>query len=288
MYKVAILGCENSHADAFLEAVIEKKIVEDIEFVGVYSEDRAATQKLHDRFGVYVAESYDEFVGKVDGIIVTARHGANHYKYAKPYIASGIPMFIDKPITYSEEDAKEFMAELKTHNVPVVGGTMVVFAEGIQKLKESLKTDEYGKIIGGFVRMPVNKHNPYGDFHFYSQHGVQCMMEVFGMNPRSVQVFEKGITYTCVVRYDDFDVVIFFAETYKVYYQAINYEHKFLGEEISPAGCAVKEFMEFYELLTTGKQKTSYEEIFAPVYVINAIDRAIKSGKEEPIIKYEI
>ena len=27
MYRVAILGCENSHADAFLEAVIEKKIV---------------------------------------------------------------------------------------------------------------------------------------------------------------------------------------------------------------------------------------------------------------------
>ena len=288
MYKVAILGCENSHANAFLEAVIEKKVVEDIEFVGVYSEDKAAAQKLHDRFGVYVAENYDEFVGKVDGIIVTARHCANHYKYAKPYIASGIPMFIDKPITYSEEDAKEFMAELKVQNVPVFGGSMVVFAEGIQKLKESLKTDEYGKIIGGFIRMPINKHNPYGDFHFYSQHGVQCMLEVFGMNPRSVQVFEKGITYNCVVRYDDFDVMLFFAENYKVYYQAINYEDKFLGEEISLAGCAEKEFMEFYELLTTGKQKTSYEVIFAPVYVINAIDRAIKSGKEEPVIKYEI
>ena len=288
MYKVAILGCENSHADAFLSAVIEKKIVTDIEFVGVYSDDAEAAQKLHARFGVYVAQSYDEFVGQIDGLIVTARHGANHYKYAKPYIASGIPMFIDKPITYSEEDAAAFMAELKEHNVPVFGGSMVVFAEGMNQLRESLKSDTYGKILSGFVRMPVSKKNAYGDFHFYSQHGVQCMMEIFGMNPRSVQVFEKGISYTCVVRYDDYDVVLFYPEDYSVYYQAINYEKKFLGVEISLDGCADKEFMEFYELLTTCNQKTSYEEIFAPVYVINAIDRAIKSGKEEPIVKYEV
>lgn len=288
MYKVAILGCENSHANAFLSAVIEKKIVEDIEFVGVYSDDMEAAQKLHDRFGVYVAQSYDEFVGKIDGLIVTARHGDNHYKYAKPYIESGIPMFIDKPITHSEEDATAFMAELKAHNVPVCGGSMVVFAEGIERLKESLKEEEYGKVWGGFIRVPINKSNPYGNFHFYSQHGVQCMLDVFGMNPKSVQAFEKEGTYTCVVRYDDFDVVLFYAEDYSVYYQAINFQKKFVGEEISLAGCADKEFMEFYELLTTGKQKLSYEEIFAPVYVINAIDRAIKSGKEELIVKYEV
>ena len=288
MYKVAILGCENSHAVDFLAAVLEKKIVEDMEFVGVYSEDMAAAQKLYDRFGVYVAERYDEFVGKIDGLIVTARHGANHYKYAKPYIESGIPMFIDKPITHSEEDAIEFMEVLKANKVPVCGGTMVVFSEGIKMLKESLKTDEYGKILGGLIRMPINKCNPYGNFHFYSQHGVQCMMEVFGMNPRSVQVFEKELTYTCVVRYDDFDVVVLYVENYSEYYQAINYEKKFIGKDISLDGCAEKEFMEFYELLTTRNQKTSYEEIFAPVYVINAMDRAIKSGKEEPIVKYEV
>lgn len=288
MYRVAILGCENSHADAFLAAVYESKIVEDIEFVGIYSEDAAAAQKLHERFGVYVAQNYDEFVGKIDGLIVTARHGANHYKYAKPYIASGIPMFIDKPITHSEEDAKEFMEELKLHQVPVCGGSMVVFAKEMEMLKESLKEEKYGKILGGFLRMPVNKENPYGNFHFYSQHGIQCMMHIFGMNPRSVQVFEKGNSYTCMVKYDDYDVVLFYTEEGKVYYQAIDYEKKLLGAEISLDGCADKEFMEFHELLNTHKQKVSYEEFFAPVYVINAFDRAIKSGKEEPIVKYEV
>ena len=124
MYKLAILGCENSHANNFLDAVLNKKLVEDVEFVGVYSDDRAAADKLQALFGVPVAESYDAFVGKVDGILITARHGDNHYKYAKPYLDCGIPMFIDKPITCSEEEAQEFRDELKKRSVPVTGGSI--------------------------------------------------------------------------------------------------------------------------------------------------------------------
>lgn len=42
MYKVAILGCENSHANSFLNLVMTRKVVENIEFVGVYSDDAEA------------------------------------------------------------------------------------------------------------------------------------------------------------------------------------------------------------------------------------------------------
>ena len=105
MYRIAILGCENSHANTFLNYVIGTKEIEktytDIDVVGVYSDDRAAAEKLQEAYGVYVMENYDEFVGKVDGIIVTARHGDNHLKYARPYLESGVSMFIDKPITVS-------------------------------------------------------------------------------------------------------------------------------------------------------------------------------------------
>jgi len=36
-------------------------------------------------------KNYDDAVGKVDSVIITARHGDNHYKYAKPYLASKKP-----------------------------------------------------------------------------------------------------------------------------------------------------------------------------------------------------
>ena len=68
-------------------------------FVGVYSEDTAAAEKLHDQFGVYVAASCDE---------------------------------------------------LKANNIPVTGGSMCMFANYVQELKKAVKTEEYGKVLGGF------------------------------------------------------------------------------------------------------------------------------------------
>ena len=105
MYKIAILGCENSHANSFLKYIKENEAYSDIETLGVYSIDRAAAEKLSAEFGVKVMESPDELVGKLDGLIITARHGGYHYEFAKHYLNDGIPMFIDKPITVTEEDA---------------------------------------------------------------------------------------------------------------------------------------------------------------------------------------
>ena len=283
MFKVAILGCENSHANSFLKAVIKEKLVEDVEFVGVYSDDIEAANKLHNEFGVYVAESYDEFVGKVDGIVITARHGDNHYKYAKPYIESGIPMFIDKPITCTEEDALSFMNDLKAHNIRVSGGSVCALTDHVQELKKAVKEETYGKTYGGFLRAPVSMVNNYGNFFFYSQHLAEVTMEIFGYYPKSVSVYPNGSVYTCVVRYENYDVTMTFVDGNYSYYAGINCEKAYVGNEYNFNGCFEREFMEFYELLKGEEQKKSYEDFFAPVYLLNALDRAIKSGKEEVV-----
>ena len=123
MYKIAILGCENSHADSFLN-LMKEGLYPDIEVVGVYSDEEEPPKKLHDKYGVAIMDNYDSLVGQVDGIMITARHGDNHYKYAKPYLSSGIPMFIDKPITCDENEAVEFMKDAKNNNVRFCGGSV--------------------------------------------------------------------------------------------------------------------------------------------------------------------
>lgn len=283
MYKVAILGCENSHANSFLDAVINKKIVEDVEFVGVYSDDRAAAEKLHDVFGVAVAEHYDDFVGKVDGIIITARHGDNHYKYAKPYIECGIPMFIDKPITCTEEDAAAFMEDLKAHQVPVCGGSVCVLTDWVQKLKKEVKEQTNGKVLGGFLRAPKLTLEQYGGFFFYSQHLVQVMTAIFGCDPKAVCATERNGVRNCHVRYEDYEISLEFVEDNHLYYAGVSFDKAYEGSTYNLDNCFEREFMSFYQLLCGEPQKQSYEELFAPVYVMNAIDRAVKSGEEEEI-----
>ena len=285
MYKVAILGCENTHADAFMKAVITDHFADDIEFVGVYSDDEAAMQKLNDKYGVYMMKSYDEMVGKIDGLIVTARHGDNHYKYAKPYMESGIPMFIDKPITCSEEDALTLKSDLIRNNITVCGGSSVPLSENIKEIKADIDSGEFGIIRGGYVVCPVSLVNSYGGFFFYSQHLAQVVCELFGYYPESVQVIKTETVLTCVIRYKDFDVAVQYPDKADLYHANVMLEKKVTGGKISLSGCYEKEFAEFYDILKGGKQKVSYDEFIAPVFLLNAINRSMESGKEEKVNK---
>lgn len=285
MYKIAILGCENSHANLFLNHVKDTEYKDLVQFVGVYSDEREAAQKLADEFGVSVADTYDEFVGKVDAIVITARHGDKHYEFAKPYIKSGIPMFIDKPITCTEKDAKEFMEELIKNNVKICGGSMCIFADYVQELKDAVKNETYGKVLGGFLRAPLVMESPYGGFYFYAQHLVQIMMEIFGNYPDSVIATDNGNHVDCIVKYENKNIHLNFADNVWNYYASISCENEVVGAMYKSSTFA-DEFNMFYTMLSEGKQMQSYIDFFAPVYILNAIDRSLKSGKEEKINRY--
>ena len=212
MKRIAILGCENSHANAFLKFIREREEFSDVEVVGVYSDQKEAAEKLREQFGVPVLEDYGEAVGGLDGLIITARHGDNHYKYAKPYIDSGIPMFIDKPITVSEGEAVEFMRRLKEKNTPISGGSSLKQDVFVKQLKQAAADRVGGATLGGLVRAPYQKENPYGGFYFYSQHLVEMVCEIFGRFPLTVTAKENGGRLHVLFRYEDYDCVGLFCD----------------------------------------------------------------------------
>ena len=98
MYKVAILGCENSHARTFMRQVLKNKCVDDIEFVGVYSEDEEAAQKLNAEFGVYVAKNYDEFVTKIINSEIDALNSEEGQGYIKALLDEALKKNLEMKI----------------------------------------------------------------------------------------------------------------------------------------------------------------------------------------------
>ena len=289
MKKIAILGCENSHAKAFLKFISENGQFADVEVVGVYSDDRQAAEKLNESFGVPILEDYRDAVGKIDGLIVTARHGDNHYKYAKPYIGSGVPMFIDKPITISGDEAVEFMSELKRAGVRVCGGSSLKQDTYVRRLREEGLNGEGGKTLGGYVRAPIQLENQYGGFYFYAPHLVEMVCEIFGRYPLSVTAKQNGERIHVLFHYVDYDCVGLFCNKNYVYYAARMSESGCTSFEIpSTNEWFDREFCEFYQLLCGGEQGASYADFIAPVFIMNAIERSLASGKEEPVRKTEI
>ncbi len=289
MKKIAILGCENSHANAFLKFIKEKEEFADIECIGVYSVDSAASEKLRDTFGVPVLENYDAAVGKIDGLIITARHGGDHYKFAKPYIESGIPMFIDKPITVSEGEAIEFMRELKARGTRISGGSSLKQDVYVSELKKDALSEKDGKTVGGFIRAPYQSENDYGGFYFYAQHLVEMVCEIFGRFPLSVEAKKKGNQISVLFRYPDYDSVGLFCDRSYIYYAARMAEKASKSFEIpTTTDWYYREFKEFTEILNGGAQTCTYEEFISPVFIMNAIERSLESGKDEELPEIKV
>lgn len=291
MKKIVILGCENSHADMFLGFMKGNEKYADLQVAGVYSDDKTAAEKLAEKYGVKVMSAYDEAVGRVDGVIVTARHGNNHYKYAAPYIKTGVPMFIDKPITVNEGEALKLARECKAAGVRLTGGSTCVHDERVQTLKNEHDNNKDGKTISGFIRCPINLKNNYGDFFFYSEHLVGIMSTIFGYYPESVKAYKNAEKITVVFRYKDYDVTGLYVDKNNLYYAMRIAENGVHGEELpinelNP--CFKMEFNSFYGLLCGEKQRLSYEDFIAPVFVLNAIQRSLDSGNEEKINKFEV
>ena len=284
MKRIAILGCENSHANAFLTFIKEKEEFRDVEVVGVYSDESEAAEKLQDQFAVPVMKHYADAVGRIDGLIITARHGDRHYTFARPYISSGIPMFIDKPITISEEQATVFMRELKTHHVRISGGSSLKQDEYVRKLKLEATNEFGGMTLGGYVRAPYQRENNYGGFYFYAQHLVEMVCEIFGRFPLSVTARQNGDRIHVLFHYESYDCVGLFCNNSYHYYAARMAETTSTGFEIpSTDAWFYKEFREFYDILSGEAQTIGYDEFMSPVMIMNAIMRSLENGKEEPI-----
>ena len=280
MKKIVILGCENSHATNFLKQIAENKEYKDVEVVGVYTDEIEAAKRLNETYGVPIMEHYDEAVGKVDGVIITARHGDNHYKYAKPYIASGVPMFIDKPITISEDEAVEFMKELKENGVRVSGGSSLKHADEVILLKEEREKGAGGATMSGFAQAPLHIDERYGGFYFYAQHLVEMICEIYGRFPFTVRATQNGTQIHIVFHYEDYDCVGLYS-TYCGHYHvsrvAVDYCKSCPIADNLP-NCFDREFAEYYHLLSGGEQRDTYEEFAAPVFILNAIKRSLDNG----------
>ena len=288
--KIVILGVENTHANAFLSLMRDNPEFSEMECVGIYSDESTPMETLAARYGVKTMASYDEAVGQVDGVIVVARHGDNHYKYLAPYISSGVPVFMDKPITVKGEDAVRMAKECMAAGVRCVGGSCLKFADEILEAK-AVKEANPGAT--GFFRAPIYWTSPYGGYYFYAQHLVEMILTVFGRYPSSARMERDGDEGKLYITYRTEDggeltVEGRYGKAAKEdpdYQAIIRKDGKALYEKniaISPNSFR-DELNEFREILEGGAMPCTYSELISPVFVMNAAERSLLSGTDEPI-----
>lgn len=281
MKRFAILGCENSHADQYLKQMATGNFP-DLECVGVYSNEPDAMERLHEQFGVPKMENFDSLVGQVDGIIVTARDGIHHYEYAKPYMASGIPMYIDKPVTCDPDEAVTLVTEAKANGVRLCGGSTVVLWPDAVKLQE-FATGHRDEILAGTVSAPLHIDSEHSGFWFYAQHLVQLVTSIFGA-PKSLTARRDGMRVSVLFHYEKYEVAGLYHEV-NGYHGDVIAKEESLAVNIKPDKSAYgTELAKFERLLKGGEMETTYERLIQPVFIMDAI---VKSYTEERAVEVD-
>ena len=144
MFRVGILGTENSHATKFASIfntpdAAGNFVYPDFKVTALYAMEKEPSEKIKNDIdpSITIVNSIEEMISLVDCIMVTARHGKYHAEMALPFIEKGMPAFIDNPFTIDIAEGRKILETARKNNVPLCGGSGCKFAPQILVLSTS-------------------------------------------------------------------------------------------------------------------------------------------------------
>lgn len=281
MYRIGIIGTENSHALAFARLLNKEDQGREARVVGVYGPDPDTARQIQEETGVdFIARSPEEFHGEVDAMMITSRKGSLHHGYALPFIREGMPLFIDKPITSDWEQAKELVREAQSSGSLLTGGSGCKYAYDVLLLKNTADAwRREGKLLSAAVNFSADRDSVYDGFYFYAPHLTEIALRIFGEGIQSVQAFEAAGGVTVIARYEGFDASLHYTKNSAVSTAVLYGPERNLVRELDISLIYRHEVDHFLEMLRTRRMPFSYETLIKPVSVISAILQSLELGR---------
>ncbi len=140
------------------------------------------TQKLSDQ-GVTIYETIEEMLPHVDVILLESVDGRPHLEQAKPVIAAGKPLFIDKPMAGSLADVVEIFRLADEAKVPCFSSSSLRYASGFQQMRND---SPIGDIVGCDAYSPCALEEHHPDLFWYGVHGCEILFTIMGQGCETV------------------------------------------------------------------------------------------------------
>lgn len=97
---------------AYLEANKDTLGMNTARVTHVWTQNRKISESIAKTTGIEnIVKNIGDMVGKIDAVLLTRDDPENHVEMAKPFIESGIPIFIDKPLAITLNDLAYFSGE---------------------------------------------------------------------------------------------------------------------------------------------------------------------------------
>ncbi|MFN3323794.1 MAG: Gfo/Idh/MocA family protein [Bryobacteraceae bacterium] len=147
--RVGIIGTDTSHVPAFTKSLNDKSApdyVPGARVVAAYkggSPDMPASanrvdkfaEEIRTKYGVEIVPDIATLLSRVDAVLLESVDGRAHLAQAREVIAAGKPLFIDKPLAGSLEDARAIAALAKRAGVAWFSTSSLRYADFLPPLK---------------------------------------------------------------------------------------------------------------------------------------------------------
>ena len=192
--RIGIIGLDTSHVSAFTKVLNDPANPDHVPGARVVAAFKGGspdvessrtrvdgfTKELQEKWQVEIVPDIPTLCRKVDAVLVESVDGRRHLEQARQVIAAGKPLFIDKPLASTLEDAREIARLAKAAGVKWFSTSSLRYGEIATKMKFA---DATGAITWG--PGPMEEHH-YLDLSWYAIHPVELLYALMG--PGCVEV----------------------------------------------------------------------------------------------------
>jgi len=191
MLKLGMLDLDTSHVVEFVKRMNHLGVPDDQKVEGARivaacpGESKIMPERipgfvktLKDELKVEIVEKPEALIGKIDGLLLEGNDGSSHLPRAKPFIEAGIPVWIDKPLTWSVKDAEELANLAAKKKVPIFSASSLRYATEVQALKAEIET--IGAPVAVHTFGPQARKDNIPGWFFYGIHAVELLYALLG------------------------------------------------------------------------------------------------------------
>jgi len=194
--RIGMIGLDTSHVTAFTKIINDPKSKNHVSGAKVVAAFKGGspdietsisrvddyTKTLKEDFSVEICETIEDLCSKVDAVMIESVDGRPHLTQAKPVIAAGLPLFLDKPVAGSLSDALEIYKLAKEAGVPVFSSSSLRYGKSTQ----AVRGGSIGKVTYALCSSPAKTEPHHPDLYWYGVHGCESLFTVMGTGCQSV------------------------------------------------------------------------------------------------------
>lgn len=211
---IGIIGTDSSHSVAFTRLLNDPTDANHVSggkvvaaFLGgstdfPLSADRVEgfMANLAMEFGVRRMDSPEDVAASCDAILLASADGRTHLDQFRRIAPYGKPVYIDKPLALSTEDAKEIYQIAEQYQLPIMSCSALRYA---QQITDELASGDSLSIIGAEVHGPLVVEPTQSYYYWYGIHSVELLYAIMGTGCSEVNVIATEEYDLIAAHWDD-------------------------------------------------------------------------------------